>query len=326
MAQVNDGQVARVAAFLKASPPKTSGMNFYSIQTPEGELVLDAFYPPLNHPHAVHFFFFACLHQYGFWYGDDKGYVEPMIGNIGKKKLKGSDLLWGLCRRMMNSEFNWTNAFVLAHITPEQLATILVDDTATPWPNFEDRLQMTRAYGRWLGGRNLCPGSIVAFANQVKNPLERFLDLMSLPGNNPWLNDPLQKKQLLLAMILANRPEKFLQVVGGEDWHPIVDYHLMRVALRLGMVDLSADEMKTNVNRRWAPVVQEAVIRGETKAAVIGLIEQSGLPMATIDETLWMARRYCPEMTNPECDKCLLNSVCAKRTELFQPVLRTTAY
>jgi hypothetical protein len=38
------------------------------------------------------------------------------------------------------------------------------------------------------------------------------------------------------------------------------------------------------------------------------------------------ARKRCPEMTAPQCPQCPLDRLCAKRKDLFQPVLRTTNY
>jgi hypothetical protein len=45
-----------------------------------------------------------------------------------------------------------------------------------------------------------------------------------------------------------------------------------------------------------------------------------------VDWFFFNARRRCPEMIAPECSACRLDSVCAQRKELFQPVLRTAYY
>ena len=42
--------------------------------------------------------------------------------------------------------------------------------------------------------------------------------------------------------------------------------------------------------------------------------------------TAMAARKRCPEMTIPKCEKCSVEIVCAKKKELFQPVYRTTFY
>lgn len=323
MATVNDEQVSRVAAFLKANPPKGGGMNFHSVHTPKGELVLDTMFPPIGHEHALDFFFFACLYQYGFWYGSERGYLEPMVGNIAEKRLKGSDLLWTLFKRELDGNPDFFRPEHLANLSPGELTRVLTDDEGTQWPDFDERLKLARRYGRWLLEHGATPRSIVADANETGEPLHRFLLIME---TGPFGDDDLMKKQLLLAMALANRPERFLVVTDPGKWFPIVDYHLMRVALRLGLVELDTDEANRNEARRWVSPEEEAGIRKAAWSAVRGLIQESGLPMAAVDETLWMARKYCPEMEQPNCGKCLFNEVCAKRTELFQPVLRTTAY
>lgn len=330
MAQVNEGRIAQVGAFLKANPPKGAGLNFYSFHTPKGEVIADKSYPPLKHPLAVDFFFLACLHQYGFWYGDANGYLEPMFGRIGGtaaaewRNLKGSDLLWEVLLRSLTERSALWEPVRLATIKPPELQQLIGDDWGTQWPDFEVRLELTRSYGRWLVDSGRTPQGIVDEANASAKPLETFLRILKL--ESPFSRDRMQKKALLLAMALVNRPEHFLKPSADDTWNPIVDYHLMRVALRLGLVDLSAAEVDKNKRRSWVHKLEESDIRWRAWEAVQGLIRASGLPMAAIDETLWMARRYCPEMEEPNCAKCLFNDVCAKRTELFQPVLRTTAY
>lgn len=127
-------------------------------------------------------------------------------------------------------------------------------------------------------------------------------------------------------MALTNRPERFLKVNDLENWNPIVDYHLMRTALRLGMVDLHGFETGKNKKRRWVGEIEENHIRTVVFDAISLLIELSSQPMSSVDVQMWMARKYCPEMSKPNCKKCLFEKVCKKRIELFQPIFRTIAY
>ena len=100
----------------------------------------------------------------------------------------------------------------------------------------------------------------------------------------------------------------------------------MRVSLRLGLVELDDEEASQNRKRAWVSYGNELRIRSAVHKAVGLIIKKSGVPMSLIDQKLWMARKYCPEMFEPDCPKCVFSTVCKKRTELFQPVLRTTAY
>ena len=161
-------------------------------------------------------------------------------------------------------------------------------------------------------------------ANQKEEPLKEFLwQVRQIPGYN---RDLLEKKNLLLAMTLANRPEKFLDVKDPENWKPLVDYHLMRISLRLGLVYLEKEIQKTIKKREWVHFGIEREIRYAVFNAVSEIIKESDRPMSFIDEKLWLSRRYCPEMEAPDCPKCVFDSICKKRIDLFQPVFRTTAY
>jgi hypothetical protein len=48
--------------------------------------------------------------------------------------------------------------------------------------------------------------------------------------------------------------------------------------------------------------------------------------MGAVDWFFFNARKRCPEMTEPDCKNCALDSVCAHRKDLFQPVRRTIFY
>jgi hypothetical protein len=321
---INKEQIKKTAEFLKQLPKGENGLNFYSYKGKDGvENVFSDMYPPLNHQDAINFFFFACLHQHGFWYGDEKGYVKPLTGMINGKIEKGSDLLW----KTISKTFPYNlRPQKLADIPLEDLFYgILATDSGTIlFPDLEERFKMTRAYGRWFVKNNTSPKEIVIASNKSKTPLLSFLRKMEVvPGFN---KDSLEKKSLLLAMCLANRPEKFLVVKDPWNWSPIIDYHVMRFALRMGLIELNEEEQKANANRFWVSKETEDRIRWDVAIACNELISQSGHTMSFVDEKMWLARKYCPEMETPNCEKCLFTSACQKRTELFQPVYRTTSY
>lgn len=324
MVTINKSQIAKVAELLKKLS-EGDGLNFYSFKKGDEEIIASDMYPELKHPQAVNFFFFAVMQDFGFWYGDDKGYFEPLYGKINGKSEKGADLLWKMCVKALYKDEKQYEPNRLIEIKPAELARIFSDDNGPiPWPDFEKRFQMTRAFGKWFVRERKTPIWIVNEANDSEKPLQCFLTwLRIIPGYN---RDLAEKKNLLLAMALANRPEKFLNVKDPENWRPIVDYHLMRVSLRMGLVELNKEEKRENKERKWTDYFTEREIRWAVYNAVLELIAESGRPMSFIDKTMWMGRRYCPEMTAPECTKCLFDSVCKKRVELFQSIIRTAAY
>lgn len=315
MSALNREQVDKVANFLKDVPLERSTLNFSR----------DDMYPYLYHPQTVNYFFFTCMHQFGFWYGDENGYNSPLYGVVGGKKVKGSDLLLKTARKTLAKDILMFIPDKLAALSPEKFASIFSDDSGPiPFPDFEERFKITKSYAKWFKEHNTSPGKIVYDTNKEKYPLENFLLVTSkIPGYD---KDRLQKKNLLLAMVLANRPEKLLKVGDNERWQAPIDYHLMRVSLRLGLLDLDERQVSENIQRRWVKNSVEKDIRSKTRAATEMLIKKSGKTMPEIDSILWRARGYCPEMEEPDCTKCIFTDVCKKRTKLFQPVFRTTNY
>ena len=325
MARINHKQIRKVAELIKKMPEGGPGLNFYSFGSGDKEIVASDMYPSLNHPETINFFFFACLHQFGFWYGDDRGYLEPMFGTINGKRYKGSDLLWRVLIKSLKRDERSLSPERLAIITPDELMTkVFSDDNGPiPFPDLEKRLKITRSYGRWFNDHSTCPSEIVAKANRSQSSLAKFLNQVG--QIEPFGRDEHQKKILLLAMTMANRPERFLKVNDPLSWRPIVDYHLIRISLRLGLIE-PLHEHHALKNRLWVNSEMEDKIRLSAYCAVTALISLTDRTMSFIDEKMWSARKYCPEMSEPNCSKCPFSQVCLKRTELFQPVFRTTAY
>ena len=142
-----------------------------------------------------------------------------------------------------------------------------------------------------------------------------------------YKEDPLRKKSMLLALILEQRPEHFLGPALGEDEPPVIDYHLMRSCLRTRLVDVIDAELRGRLIRREELAAEdEWAVRRAAYQAIQRVQRLSGRSMGAVDWFFFNARRRCPEMTEPDCAHCAIDPVCAHRTELFQPVRRTTFY
>ena len=313
MATVNMEMVKKIAEKIKEMPIAEASLTFT-----EGGM-----FPPEGDPGTLDYFFATIMQNYGFWIGDRKGYVKPLYGEIDGKILKGADLLWTLSMKIYRErgpEF----------FRPKNLSALKFRDFCRWFPEeyeFQDlptRWRMALNYGTHCVRKSVEPETLLKVANHCIPLLKGFLELtLILPG---YGRDFLMKKNILLAMALANRPERFLKVGPDEKWPPIVDYHLMRVSERLGTVDLEPREYELLVQRAWVPIGVECSVRLAVSDAVAEIIRLSGKPMNKVDFLLWSARKYCLEMETPDCFKCVFDDICAKRVELFQPVFKTTNY
>ena len=324
--RINPGRIKKVAELLK-NEKVGDPLNFYSVRGKDGaEIVFSDMYPPLHAPYVHDFFWFAVMHQFGFWRDDGEKYTQPLYGTLNEKKLKGSDLLWRLIfRACAKNPERFTPVGLRTMARDEFLVMFSDDDGPVSLLATEERYQLTLEYGGWFLLGDHTPDKLIAIAQVAKDPAATMLRMLqSVPG---YGEDPLAKKALLLLMVETNRPEHFINPEAGFVWPPVIDYHLMRIALRLGLITLSPEWRKQNTQRLFISGDHERKIRHAVYDAITLLIRFSGRTMSEIDALLWLlGRKSCLEMEEPRCSSCVLEKVCVKRTTLFQPVYRTTAY
>jgi sugar/nucleoside kinase (ribokinase family) len=270
-------------------------------------------YPPVGHPRAAEFFFTIVLHQYGFWEMENGRWKDSMYGVIDGKRLKGSDFVWRSATKALAAN-------------EADLTAFLDDDGHSPLPMLETHRDLSRRFAAFLVKNP--PQTILDRAHAATSPLEAFIGIMKeAPG---YAEDPFRKKLMLLAMTLANRPERFLRPPEGKElsgWGPVVDYHIQRTSLRAGLVLPIDAELRTKLTaRRELSSAEERLVRRATFEAMEELSRLSGLSHAAIDWLFFQARTRCPEINAPDCPNCPLKDACARQIGLFQPVFRTTYY
>ncbi len=311
---VNLEQVQRMAE-LVAALPEAQPFDFVA---PD--------FPPAGHPAALDYFFSATLQQFSFWEAAAGRYGRPLLAPIDGALRKGSDYLWRAWLRPLADDGAFYGPARQAGLSEAELARVLrADDGAMPMPAFELHLAQAQAYGRDMLALGWTPQELVAQANGAGRPAAALLALLDRVGG--YKEDPLRKKAGLLALILAQRPEGWLQPAPDEPFPPVIDYHLMRSCLRTGLVDVLDPALAgTLAERRLIDPAGEWAVRLAAYEAVAALATQSGRSMGAIDWFFFNARRRCPEMSEPECALCAVDPVCAHRKALFQPVLRTVFY
>ncbi len=282
-------------------------------------------FPELGDAIAIDVLTVGTLHQYGFWDETEQGYGGPMWATIDGVRRKGSDFIWHAFTRAAVADPTILDAERLASepLLFDEICT--ADDGACPVPDVGSHRVLQQAYGATIAGLGGM-STVIDRANGSQDPLASFLE--SLAGIPGFGEDPLAKKANLLALILTNRPEHFLDLRGPSTVAPIVDYHIMRTTLRTGCVTVLDDETRLRlVNRAWVGGDAESGIRVAARDAIDALCNHSGLDVAEVDGFLFsLGRTLCLETEPPNCEACPLSTVCARDVGLFQPIFRTTAY
>ncbi len=283
-------------------------------------------YPPVDHPAALDFFFAATLQQFGFWSTKDGTYDQPMVADLDGRRLKGSDFLWAAYRRWLDEDPEGLAPRSQAQLTPEVFDHRLRDDRGTnPLPAASLHCEQAIAYGSDLTALGSTPSKIVQNAMRSDRPLRTFLT--SLDHVSGYKEDPLRKKAALLAAILYARPERYLVWDSNEEIPPIIDYHLQRSCLRIGLIEVSDTDLMSKLeNRQTVSPIEESQVREAAFRALVRMRAQTAKSMAALDWFFFQNRQRCPEMTEPDCSQCPIDPVCSRRKELFQPVIRTTFY
>jgi hypothetical protein len=312
--RINEEQVGRFAEKISMMPEAAPFPFDYS------------FVPPVGHPKALDYFFASTLQQFGFWSTKNNIYHRPLIATIDGEDLKGSDYLWVAYRRRLEVDADFCSPERQADLSREELLEVFrAENGGDPMPALDLHLEYAHKYGRDMLALKLTPQAVLDKALSCEQPLKKFLAQLDKIGG--YREDPLRKKSNLLAMILNQRPETFLPLRKDEQIEPVIDYHALRSCLRIGLIDVVDEEMRGKlINRQTLLPSEEWAVRYAAYRAEEQVVAQSGKSTGAVDWFLYSARKRCPEMTEPECERCPVDPVCAHRKELFQPVIRTSFY
>ncbi|MGI9272628.1 MAG: carbohydrate kinase family protein [Woeseiaceae bacterium] len=310
---VNSEQVDQIAALIAAAEDITA----FPFTGPD--------LPAVDHPAALDYFFATTLQQFGFWTARNDRYEQPMVATIDGEQRKGAFYLFRAYLRWLEHDPDRLAPAGQAALTKADLAELLRDDDdGNPMPALELHLSLAQQYGRDMLALELTTDGLLERVNAAENPLRSLLSVLDCIGG--YKEDPLRKKASLLAIILQQRPERFL-LNNQIDVPPVVDYHVMRSCLRTGLIDVTDESLSNKlVGRELLSDSDEWAIRSAAHAAVEQVVMRSGRSMGAVDWFFFQARKRCPEMSEPQCDLCAVDPACAHRKTLFQPVRRTSYY
>ena len=281
---------------------------------------------------VVSYFFFWCAQQFCFWYSIGEKYVTPMYAVKNGKKRKGSAFLDPCLISIYSKNPRWFRAENQKTITKSELEQKLSDDNGIcPLPLMDERLSICLDSAKKL---DKFKGSVLNLLKAASGYLIRdgkgLLEI--LEGFSGYRDSPFYKKSLLFVATMVNRPEKFFKIKDEGNMHAIIDYHLQRLALRTGAIEVIDQNLKRKLeNRLYVTEYEEFDVRKATLDAFDIISEESKKSPFHVDYYAWQARKYCPEMREPDCVKCKIKDPCKgsrypSYKRLFQPVFVTTKY
>jgi len=189
-------------------------------------------------------------------------------------------------------------------------------------------------------------GSILNLLNESEGKTESLYSLLSICEA---YKDPLRKKVGVLIRCLCKA--KLLNLVDPENFKPIVDYHIMRVMLRTGCVNVENPQLLDKL-RGFRKVSDDTEFRVASQLALKIIAKASDKTLFEIDDLFWALGRSCCFYKATLCSqgncaktpctfavmfnlkrhkRCVLQKVCLaatdeKRRMLKEPNVNTSNY
>lgn len=190
------------------------------------------------------------------------------------------------------------------------------------------------------------------FENLVKLSKQFLLaggkGLYEILENFKAYSDPMRKKSTFMLKLLQDAG--LIKVKDPKNFVPIMDYHMQRVLLRTGCVEVSGKKLAAKLRNREA-VDKDTAVRKACIEAFRIIARESGMPVVELNDFFWsLGRSCCHENLLCQvgrCEKdpctfarivahdphtsCSLESVCLGKDKeeyrkLWQPVVETHYY
>ena len=263
------------------------GFKWESFTSPE-------YYPPRDEDEesvARYFFFMVSI--------DHRTHPPevPWEGDVEGRLYSGSDLLY----RLGSLKYLKDRTF----FSPEHMSTITLEEVRE-WLTYRGRLKEPAGLElRWLllrdAGRKLerfYGGSVMLLLRESGGVVGDGREgLLALLKAFVAYNDPVEKKAFLLVKFLERRG--LLEVKDPHNLHVPVDNHLVRLALRTGIVEPCASLPEAEVSRE-----EDVAIRSLIRRAYKVLSDLSGLRPTYLDDIVWAVGKRCCKWERPLCEEC----------------------
>ena len=227
----------------------------------------------------------------------------------GEGLYHGADLLYRLGARMLQENPGFFTVKRLAHITPGEVRAWLCAGSACP-PDAELRAALLRDLARKL--KQYYGGSVLKLIEESQGYLHtwdpRAPGLVERLTVFQAYNDPVEKKAMLLAKFLERRG--LLRIHDTWNKRVPVDNHLVRIALRTGIVVLERELEEKILSQRAFTPWEDILLRVSVREAWHRVALEAGADDFILDDILWaMGRRVCVR-GNPHCRGCRSRPVC----------------
>jgi len=250
--------------------------------------------------------------------------LKRSSGVIGGEKYGGAMYMWRALKRTLDEgALPLLSASFLRNLSRKDFDEIFTDDEGNNPLSVgaEERIANLRDLGEGLTQHY--DGQFLNVAKESGNSL---IDFARLSGQFRAFDDPVYKLTMLNAIMLS-----------GSDVHPFadeplpaIDYHLVRHAVRQGMV-VPEPSLERKLKEGELLEAEEAQgLRQACLDAYLQLAKETGLSGEVLDNKYWHNRNICtdpPACIDPQAEKpCPFEAACEQHTSFGLPLEITRYY
>jgi len=219
--------------------------------------------------------------------------TRTLQGTIDGVWRRGWDYLVAAARRALAADPDAFTAARLRAITPDALRA-LFSDTGLPADSTLDRIDERTAQCHDMAAvleRNYA-GDVMGLYEAAGRRLRGPGGILARLADCDAYSDPVEKKSSLLVMFCVRCGA--WQITDLDALKVAIDYHIMRIALRSGMVTIQDPGLAARLRARTAvSAAEDNAIRTAVRDACDLLVRASAHSVFDVDNLLWMIGRNC---------------------------------
>ncbi len=219
--------------------------------------------------------------------------TRTLQGTIDGQWYRGWDYMVHAARRVMAQDPDYFMASHLAHVDGVTLRSLFSDD-GVPEHSTLDRVE--ERVMQWHDAAQVLlafyDGDVMSLYEAGGRSLRGENGILARLAACKAYSDPVEKKSFLFTM--------FAHKCGAWQVHDLaclkvaIDYHIMRIALRSGMIQVQDAELARRLKEREPVSAEEDnLVRNAVRDACDLLIEHSQHSVFDVDNILWMIGRNC---------------------------------
>ncbi len=223
--------------------------------------------------------------------------TRTLQGTLEGQWYRGWDYMAHAARRALRSDPETFTAARLVNISDEELRSLFSDDGVAEHSTF-DRIEERMA--QWHDASQVLldhyEGDVMvlyeAAGRRLRDTSPQHPGILARLSETAAYSDPVEKKSFLFTMF-AQRCGAW-EIRDLENLKVAIDYHIMRIALRSGMVRVQDAALERRLKARQPVTAEEDnLVREAVRQACDVTVRRSRHSIFDVDNILWMMGRNC---------------------------------